>query len=296
MKNKRIMKILIALIVIVLIAFVTLTLMLPSFVMDAKKQTYEEAFEWQSEHYDTSFYDKLEKTDYTISSYDGYVLHVEFLKNPEPTTDYVIITHGYTDNMMGSLKYAWLYLDLGYNCVIYDLRGHGKNEATFTTYGIREADDLICLIDDTRERYPDITSLGLVGESLGSATSVTCLKYKPDVDFVIADCGFSDIENVLKAGTPSFLVDLADLGSRIRYHYSLKDMRPIDSLDDNTIPVLFIHGADDSLISPDNSERMAERTKGKSEFHLIPGADHAVSIITEPGMYADIVRNFLGKK
>jgi len=116
------------------------------------------------------------------------------------------------------------------------------------------------------------------------------------VDFVIADCGFSDIENVLKAGTPSFLVDLADLGARIRYHYSLKDMRPIDSLDDNTIPVLFIHGADDSLISPDNSERMAERTKGKSEFHLIPGVDHAVSIITEPGMYADIVRNFLGKK
>ena len=286
-------KMLIALIAMLLTALVILTLWMPSLVMNAKKQTYEEAFQWQTEHYDTSFYEGLEKTDYTVNSYDGYVLHAEFLKNPEPSTEYIIITHGYTDNMMGALKYATLYLDLGFNCVIYDLRGHGKNEPTFTTYGIREADDLMCVINDTRERYTDITTLGLAGESLGSGTTIACLKYKPDVDFAIADCGFSDIENVLKAGSPDILIDIADIGARIRYHYSLKDMRPIDALDDNEIPILFIHGAEDSLISPKNSEDMAARTKGKSEFHTIPGAEHAVAIITDPVMYRSYVESFL---
>ena len=286
-------KMLAAFIVILLIALVILTLWLPSFIMNAKRQTYEEAFQWQTEHYDTSFYEGLEKTDYTVTSYDGYVLHAEFLKNPVPSTEYVIITHGYTDNMMGALKYATLYLDLGFNCVIYDLRGHGKNEPTFTTYGIREADDLLSIISDTRERYTDITILGLAGESLGSAATVTCLKYKPDVDFAVADCGFSDIENVLKGQAPDFLIDLADIGARIRYHYSLKAMRPIDSLDDNEIPILFIHGADDTLIPPKNSGDMAARTKGRSEFRTIPGAEHAVAIITDPEMYRGYVESFL---
>ena len=57
-----------------------------------------------------------------------------------------------------------------------------------------------CIIDDTINRYSDISVLGLHGESLGAATTLTTLKYKPDVDFVVADCGFSDIDNVLREG------------------------------------------------------------------------------------------------
>lgn len=297
---KKMKTILIILLIVALILLVILTLWLPSFVMNINRQTLEEAFTWQSEHYDTSFYESLKKDDYTVTSYDGYILHAEFLENPEPTTDYVIITHGYTDNRMGSLKYVSTYLDLGYNCIIYDLRGHGENEETFTTYGIREGKDLTYMINDTRERYPDLTSLGIHGESLGAATTVSCLKYKPYVDFAIADCGFSDIEGVLKelyrnAHAPAFLVDLADIGARIRYHYAIKDMRPVDALNDNEIPILFIHGEDDDFILPKNSEVMAERTKGMSEIHIIPGAGHAESVLKEPELYESIVKVFLDK-
>jgi len=297
---KRIRKVLLVIITILLVFVTVLTLWLPSFVMTGNRQTLEEALEWQSERYDTSFYEDLEKTDYTVSSYDGYVMHTELLKNPEPSTDYIIISHGYTDNRMGALKYVPMYLDLGYNCIIYDLRGHGENEETFTTYGIREGEDLNCLIEDTRKRYDNIEKLGIHGESLGAATTVSSLKHKPDVDFAFADCGFSDIENVLKEGyrkahVPTFLVDLADVGARIRYHYAIKDMRPIDALDDNEVPVLFIHGEEDDLILPENSQKMYDRTKGEKECHLIPGAGHAESVLTEPEMYGEIVKNFLEK-
>ncbi len=293
-------KVMIIIVIILLVLLILLTLWLPSFVMTGPRKTLEESLEWQYGQYDASFYETLQKTEYTVTSYDEYVLHAELLKNPEPSTDYIIISHGYTDNRMGALKYARFYLDLGYNCVIYDLRGHGENEETFTTYGIREGKDLDCLIKDTRARYPDMTSLGIHGESLGAATTITCLKYKPEVDYAVADCGFSDIENVLKlayknAHAPVFLVDLADIGARIRYHYAIKDMRPIDSLDDNEIPVLFIHGADDDFIIPKNSEDMAKRTKGKYEYHTIPGAGHAQSALKEPEMYEEILRSFLGK-
>lgn len=283
---------------VLLIAFLLFAFWLPSYVMTGQRQTLDEAFRWQSERYDTSFYETLNKTDYTVSGFEGYRLHVQFLENPNPAGKYIIISHGYTDNRMGSLKYAKMYLELGFSCIIYDLRGHGENAADFTTYGIREAKDLKCLIDDTRARYPDLEILGLHGESLGAATTVTSMRYRPQVDFAVADCGFSDIENVLRGGyrnahVPTFLVDVTDLTGRLRYHYSLKQMRPIDALDENTIPILFLHGAADDFILPKNSGDMAARTKGYQEFHLIPGAGHAESILTEPVLYQEYVTSFL---
>ena len=297
-KKKKIMTILIVFLCVLTLLFVAFAFWLPSFVMTGKRQTLQEAFRWQSDHYDTSFYDGLNKTDYTVKGFEDYVLHAELLECPTPSADYVILSHGYTDNRMGSLKYAGMYLDLGFNCIIYDLRGHGENAPDFTTYGIRESQDLKCLIDDTRARYPDLRHLGLHGESLGAATTITCLKYQPDVDFVVADCGFSDIENVLREGyrnarVPEFLFDVEDFTGRLRYHYSLKEMRPIDALDANTIPILFLHGAEDRFILPKNAEDMAARTQGYSELHLIPGAGHAESILKAPEDYRAYVEAYL---
>ena len=273
---------------------------LASFVVNGNRQTLEEAMRWQSEHYDTSFYQGLEKSGYTVSGDEGYTLHVQYLKNPEQSDKFMILSHGYTDNRMGSLKYVKMYLDLGFNCIIYDLRGHGENETAITTYGLREGKDLAALVKDSRERYPEMSQLGLHGESLGAATTVSALKYQLQVDFAVADCGFSDIENVLRKGyrdahVPVFLVDLADLGMRLRYDVSLKEMRPIDSLDENRIPVLFIHGAEDSFIIPQNSQDMYERTRGVKELHLIPGAGHAESILTAPEDYQKYVEGFLSE-
>ena len=276
------------------------SLWLASFVMTGIRQTLDEAMKWQSERYDTSFYNDLDHTDYTVRSFDGYELHARLLRCPDHSGKYVIISHGYTDNRIGSLKYAKMYIALGYSCILYDLRGHGLNQSTFTTYGIREGQDIAALIKDTRQRYSDIVQLGLHGESLGAASTVTSLQFKPEVDFVVADCGFSDIDNVLRegyrnAGAPVFLVDVADFGAKMRYHYSLKKMRPIDSLDGKEIPILFIHGADDTFILPKNSEDMAKRTKGYSELHLIQGAGHAESMLHAPDEYGKIVENFLAK-
>lgn len=273
---------------------------LAGFVMTGKRQTQKEAMTWQSEHYDTTYYDPLEKEEYTVEGNEGYILHVEFLKNPESSDKYIILSHGYTDTRYGTLKYVKMYLDLGYNCIIYDLRGHGDNESTFTTYGILESKDLMKLIEDTRNRYENLRVLGLHGESLGAASTITALQYKPDVDFVVADCGFADIEGVLKlgyqnAGVPVFLVDMADIGARLRYGYALKDMRPIDALKENTIPILFLHGEDDAFIIPENSYRMYDVTKGIKDIHTIPEAGHAFSAIVNPELYHQYVEDFLTK-
>ena len=44
---------------VVLVAFAAFAFWLPSFIMTGRRQTLEEAFAWQTDHYDTSFYEGL---------------------------------------------------------------------------------------------------------------------------------------------------------------------------------------------------------------------------------------------
>ena len=285
---------------VLLVLIVAMGAYLAYFSMRIQRQTLAQAKAWQETHYDISWYDPLPKKDYTIQCADGYVLHVQLLRNPEPTTRYIILSHGYTDNRFGSLKYTKLYLDLGFNVVLYDLRGHGANDRTFCTYSIRESSDLNELIQDTRRRYADLTELGIHGESLGSATSIAVLKYHPMIDFVVADCGFSEIQSVMKAGLrgmhlPTCLVYIASLCVKVRYGYFYHEMQPILSLKDNTLPILLIHGEQDDFILPEHSRRMQAATQGYSELHLIPGAGHAASVLTDPESYREDVQAFLEK-
>lgn len=262
------------------------------------RHTLEESLKWQADYYDLTFYEELEKEDYIVKGYEDYELHVHFLKNPVPTDKYMILTHGYTDTHIGSLKYVKNYLELGFHCIVYDLRGHGENEAACTTYGVYEAQDLMKVIGDTEKRFPELKMLGLHGESLGAATTLTCLKYKPKVDFAVADCPFSDIENVLRGAyrsyhLPAGLVNVADFGSKMRYRLSILKMRPIDSLDENEVPILFMHGADDTFIVPKNSYDCAARTKGYSEVWLFEKAPHAMSVLIQPKEYREKLEAFL---
>ena len=133
MRNKPV-----KILIIVLLAATILLLLsawwMATFLMMGKRQTLDEAMAWQTNHYDTSFYQAIEKTDYTVTGHEGYILHTELLRNPEPTGKYIILSHGITDNRFGSLKYVRMYLDFDYNCIIYDLRGHGPNQADIRKY------------------------------------------------------------------------------------------------------------------------------------------------------------------
>ena len=294
------MTVVLIVVAILVVLVCVLTLVLAHVVMNGKRPTLEEAWEWQSARYDTSFYKDLKKTDYLVSGYDGYQLHVHLVSNPKPTDRYVVFTHGNTDNHIGSLKYVQLYMDLGYNCILYDMRGHGEDEPTFATYGILEGKDLVELIKDTRNRYPNISQLGLHGESLGGSTTIEALGYNPEVDFAVSDCAFANVESVIKQKfktmhLPEFLVRLADVGVRVLYRYSIYDMRPIDALDKSTVPILFIHGDADNTVPPQAARDLYDRATGVRELHYVKGADHAESVLKAPEEYKNTVAAFLEK-
>ena len=287
--------VLIGIAVLLVCAHLAKTLATPS-----SRMTLEAEKAWAEEHGVWGDLEKYTVEDYTINGKDDYVLHCALVCSDDTKNNgkYVIISHGYNSNRYGAAKYVPIYIDLGYNCIIYDLRGHGENELTVCTIGNYESEDLIKLIDDTYSRYGDDIYLGLHGESMGSSTSLSALKYSPKVHFVVADCGFTNLYELIGTGFKKshagFAEPIVDLDLRIFYGYSMKDTSAIDAITGNEVPICFIHGSDDDFIAPSNSSELQKRTSGYSEIHFVDGAAHAQSReILGKAEYQNIVKNFL---
>ena len=270
---------------------------LASQMANPKVSTLEKEISWEKEHKLWGEYDDYEKEDYIVKGLNDYDLHVTLVKNPIPSDKYVIISHGFKSNRYGAVKYVDSYIDLGFNCIIYDMRDHGENAKATVSLGQFESEDLYKLIEDTYNRYGNI-KLGLHGESMGAATSLMVLAKKPKVDFVVADCGFSNLYDLIYkaydiAKTP-FVLPSVNTAMKLRYGYDMKKTSPKDALVGNEVPVCFIHGEADTFILPENSQVNKAATAGYSELHLVPNAAHAQSReVLGEAEYRGIIGDFL---
>lgn len=241
------------------------------------------------------------ENEHTVTTFDGQKLWVGFVPGDPENKHYVVLSHGYTSTRYGMYKYAVLWRRLGYNCVIYDNRGHGVNESTPITFGIKESRDLMAVIEDTYERYGRDICIGLHGESMGSGLQLMALSHKPTVDFIVNDCGYSEILPVLRWKVqdgfrfPGWLADLASPFCRLFFGYWFQDVRPIDRLKENEIPICFVHGTRDTFTHKWHSEKMYEVNKGYKELHLYEGAEHAECIVKDTDRYLKMLKDFTEK-
>lgn len=285
----------------VFIVVIAESIYLASYVVHPKCISIEDAKKFESAKGFLRNIEKYTMNRYTVESFDGYKLNTILVPADEPGKKFVIISHGYTYNHIGSIKYVNIYHSLGYSCILYDDRGHGDNIKFNCTLGINESKDLISVIADTYKRYGSGIYLGLHGESMGSGLQIMALKYRPDVRFIVNDCGYASLIDVLawkvrqQFHLPGWLAYTASFACGLFYGYSFTRVNPIDNLKDNKIPICFIHGAEDNFIDKSQSERMHDETSGYSELHFFPGAGHAKSLESDEERYYKVVEEFLNK-
>lgn len=247
--------------------------------------------------------DKLEHEDFKIKSWDGYELAGKYFPAQDGNREkFVIITHGHTYTMYGSSKYLSVFARLGYNAVIYDDRGHGANLRVPVTMGLKEVKDLNAVVEYVYSRFGKGVTIGLHGESMGSAISNMLLALRQDIDFVVSDCGYYDLYGYCRMlirsryHLPTYLVGIARVLIRLIYGFDINEVSPVRGLKDNLVPICFIHGKADDFIDPVNAKLMYDEDRGYKELHLFEGAKHAMSFQSDPDRYFEVVKNFLEKK
>ncbi len=265
----------------------------------------EEGIEQAKQSGDYDFYEKLEKQDFTVTNPSGYVLHCQLSPNyaDSKSQKYVIISHGHKGNRYMSVKYAVLFQKLGFNTVIYDLRGHGLNEKAYITFGVEESVDLCAVIKDVRNKIGNQALLGVMGESMGAASSIQAagMCSRQLVDFCIADCAYKSAKGfariITKSGkvhTPWWLAPGIRLYSKVFYHYDIYQSDSLEWVRKTDVPMLFIHGENDKLIPYSHSKELYEALPADPKgCDIFPGAKHAESILTYKARYEKIVSDFL---
>lgn len=295
------MEILVSIIVGVLVLFSIVMVVLARYAVRPTVHTLEYEFNYLDK-YDCMQGESREIiNEHTVETYDGQKIWVGFVQGNPENKHYVILSHGYTSTRYGMYKYAALWRKLGFHCVIYDNRGHGANKPATITFGIREGRDLMAVIEDTYERYGRDIHIGLHGESMGAGLQLMALSHKPKVDFIINDCGYSEILPVLRHkvkqgfGLPGWLADAADPYCKLLFGYGFKEVRPIDQLLENEIPICFVHGSNDNFTAHWHSEKMYKANKGYKELHLFEGVDHAECVKHDSERYFEMMKNFVEK-
>ena len=243
--------------------------------------------------------ESYERRPYILKMKDNYEIHLDYIPN-NASRKFVIIAHGYTWDKEGSLKYARVFYRMGFNCIIYDERSHGDNKHKAVTMGAKEASDLHEIIEDTYRRYgPDI-KLGLHGESLGAATCLQSINYQDKIGFIVSDCAFSSLPELLKykltlSHLPHFLLPVCSIFLFLFQHYRMYSVKPENAVKKALCPVLVLHGAKDSFIPEEHAERIYANISTEKELVYFENANHAESYVSNPQKYSEVIENFLRK-
>lgn len=295
------MGIFIGIIIVLVVLFSVFLYLMARFAVRPKVHTLEYELDHLKQHDFMQGESLAIENEHTVETFDGHKLWVGFVPGDPDNKNYVVLSHGYTSTRYGMYKYVALWRRLGYNCVIYDNRGHGVNAPTTVTFGLKESKDLMVVIEDTYERYGKDIHIGLHGESMGAGLQLMALSHGPKVEFIVNDCGYSEILPVLrwkvKEGFhfPEWLADAAAPFGKLFFGFWFQEIRPIDRLKENEIPICFVHGTSDTFTAHWHSEKMYEANKGYKELHLYEGIDHAECIVSDPDRYMKMLKSFVEK-
>lgn len=243
-----------------------------------------------------------ERQEVSIPSPFGYDLFGVYLPL-DGARGTVIIAHGFTYSLFGSVKYVNLFRRRGFNVLLYDHRNHGRSGGRWSTFGRYEKHDLAAWMAWARSTLTNGGLLGVMGESYGAAVAIQCLAETPGTAFLICDCSFSDLTELLAHHLkvdyhlPAFpLLPLASLWSWLLTGMAVKDISPLRDVPKIAIPCLFIHGQNDQFTPARMSEALyAAKTQGTRDLYLVPNADHAESFSRDPQAYDAQVGAFLEK-
>jgi len=274
---------------------------------EEEKAAAEKIYEaWTEEANDAQNWQSQVKTE-TVQILSADNLLLKAAKIEQESKDigekWVILLHGYRSDKSSMLPYAEEYYKAGYNVLIPDMRSHGDSEGEYIGMGWLDKDDVLLWIRKIMKEDP-YSEIILHGVSMGGATVMMTVG-EPTLPYnvvaAIEDCGYTSAWDIFQVqlksqfGLPSFpVLNVADLFARLRAGYGFKEASALRQIKRCKIPMLFIHGEDDTFVPFDMVQELYDAAICQKELVTFPGAGHAASEVTDPQGYWNAVFSFLG--
>lgn len=215
----------------------------------------------------------------------------------------LVLVHGKDGNRSGEfggkfVDFAAALHDRGFAVLMIDMRGHGQSGDAHFSFGLNERRDIEGAVDWLEQQGFQPGSIGVLGVSLGAASSIGAAADDPDIGALVADSSYAAVYPIIQHewGTVSHLPDIflpsTLLVGRLMLGADIAASRPVDEVGRIAPrPVLIIHGTGDQLI-PEEHARQLKAAGPSAELWEVPGAEHAGSYDMDPRAYTERVATF----
>lgn len=231
--------------------------------------------------------------DFYTTAFDGITLHGTYYeyKKGAPTE---IMFHGYRGSaerdLSGGLQRCFA---LGRNALIVDQRTTGKSGGHVITFGIKEHRDCLSWVDFATKQFGSDVPLLLTGISMGASTVLMAAgkPLPPNVNGIIADCGFTTAEEIIKKCSrdlhlpANILYPFIKLGAKLFGGFDLEEYSALEAVENCRLPVFFVHSEGDDFVPCYMSKKLYDACKSTKHLAVMKGDGHGLAYLLDNEKY-----------
>lgn len=247
-------------------------------------------------------YLSFHKEDVTVGSKNNYRLYGTYIKNPNSTKNTIILVHKFSGSRYTSLKYIDMFIDKGFNVLLYDSRDHGHSGGKNITFGFSEKYDLDRWVTWVYNKNNG-GIIGVYGEDLGAATAILHSSLNEDnkrVSFYIADSSYSDLKQLLASRLKedykinntlavNFILFYTEKVNKLNNEFTFKEASPITYIKNITTPILFIHSENNLSLSKSMSEDLYNLKSTSKSIYIAPDTGY----LKNQNIYKETIYKFI---
>jgi uncharacterized protein len=243
--------------------------------------------------------------EWELTSFDGLKLKGYFLEAKQPTNKVVVFAHGYLGRASDMGIFGQYYVEeLGYNMFTADLRGHGDSEGDYIGFGWHDRLDYVDWIEMIVDKLGPDTEIVLHGVSMGAATvlMVSGEELPDNVKAIVADSPYTSVYELFDYQLdrmfhlPAFpILPTTSFVTKLRADYSFKEASALSQVKKAKVPILYIHGNDDTFVPTEMSFQLYDNTPSEKEMITFDDSMHGEAIVMHRDEYLNKLTEFLGK-
>ncbi len=237
-----------------------------------------------------------------VKSYDGLELVGYLVEHPKARGT-MIMCHGYRSFCHVDFSCSFeFYYNLGLNLLVIDQRSHGNSEGEVITFGIKERFDVNRWAHFVRDTFGADHPIVLAGVSMGCSTVLMSIAtgLPENIKGIVADCGYTSAWEQLKYITrrdyhlpPWPVLNILNAYFKHKTGCDLREASTLTALENNTLPVMFIHGGADRFVPTDFTRENYKACSADRRLFLAESAAHAVSYLAETERYQREATDFI---
>ncbi|WP_017651384.1 alpha/beta hydrolase [Fortiea contorta] len=198
----------------------------------------------------------------------GKVEHIHgwWIKGKQADSKVLLYLHGNGLNISANVGHASRFYKLGFSVLLIDYRGYGLSKGTFPSEMQVYEDTMTAWNYLVQQQKIPPNHIFIYGHSLGGAIAIDLAVKHPEAAGLIVESSFTSIREVV-AYRNSFSLFPIDLILTQRFE-SIKKLPKLK------MPVLFIHGTNDSTIPYFMSQKLYAAAPEPKKLLLVPKAEH----------------------